>query len=239
MTKNTYFQFKQFRIYQDKCAMKVGTDGVLLGAWANIDTNTKNVLDIGTGTGLIALMLAQKSEATIDAIELDATAATQAIENSLLTPWHHRIRIIHADFKIFAQQATSQYDVIISNPPYFQSSLHTPNKQRTLARHNDSLSIDALLTGVLQLLQPEGFFYVILPLKEGQLLEEKANLAGLYCYKKMVVLPNPTAIAKRVLLCFSSKESEILEDNLIIETNTRGIYTAAYKELTKAYYLHF
>ena len=127
---NDYFKFKQFTIHQDKCAMKVGTDGVLLGAWAEC-ANAKGILDIGTGTGLIALMIAQRSNAKIDAVEIDETASKQAKENIKKSLWNDRIEILNISFQDFSKSTNEKYDLIVSNPPYFQNSLYAPDEKRT------------------------------------------------------------------------------------------------------------
>lgn len=132
------FQFKEFTVFHDKCAMKVGTDGVLLGAWTECD-NCKDMLDIGTGCGLIALMLAQKSAAFIDAIEIDNTAAIQAADNFKNSKWSNRLTIIHKSLQVHANSTSKKYDLIVSNPPFFENSLKTPLASRNIARHNEHL----------------------------------------------------------------------------------------------------
>ncbi|MGN6568280.1 MAG: tRNA1(Val) (adenine(37)-N6)-methyltransferase, partial [Flavipsychrobacter sp.] len=141
---NQYFQFKQFRIEQDKCAMKVSTDACIQGAWTPIHDHVRHVLDIGTGTGLLSLMLAQRDPRMhIDAVELDEQAATQAKENIVSSPFSERIDIIHGDAKEY--QANQQYDLIICNPPFFQNSLLGDNSKRNTARHTLSFSYEDLL----------------------------------------------------------------------------------------------
>ena len=154
---NPYFQFKQFTVWHDQCAMKVGTDGVLLGAWASVE-RARRILDIGTGTGLVALMLAQRSllDAKIVALEIDEAAAGQARENVARSPWQERIEVVQADFKKY--RSSDKFDVIVSNPPYFVDSLECPDRQRAAARHNDSLTYEELLEGVNRLLAADGLF---------------------------------------------------------------------------------
>ena len=141
---NPFFQFKQFTIRHDKCAMKVGTDGVLLGAWAGTESCSR-ILDVGTGTGLIALMLAQRSKAVVDAIDIDADACLQAQENAESSLFAGRINVFHSDLADFAQASTHLYGLIVSNPPYFVDSLKCPNLQRNTARHTDTLTLEDLL----------------------------------------------------------------------------------------------
>ena len=131
---NPYFQFKQFTVWHDKCAMKVGTDGVLLGAWTSVES-AHRILDIGTGTGLVALMLVQRSlpDANIVALEIDEAAVGQARENIIRSPWKERVEVVQADFRKY--RSSDKFDVIVSNPPYFVDSLECPDRQRTAARH--------------------------------------------------------------------------------------------------------
>ena len=152
---NPFFQFKQFTIRHDKCAMKVGTDGVLLGAWAGTESCNR-ILDIGTGTGLIALMLAQRSKAAIDAIDIEADACLQAQENAESSLFAGRINVFHSDLVDFAQASTHLYGLIVSNPPYFVDSLKCPNLQRNTARHTDTLTLEDLLQYSRKLLAPQG-----------------------------------------------------------------------------------
>ena len=238
MARNSFFEFKQFRINQENCAMKVGTDGVLLGAWTPIPLSTTRILDIGTGSGLLALMLAQRTHAHIDAVEIDTLAAQQAKENFISSPWSNRLQIYETDFQSFAKNELHKYDVIVSNPPYFHNSLHTPNRQRTIARHSDSLTLDELVDGVEKLLQPWGYFCVILPTHESEIVAKKALLANLYCTQKTFVYPTPTSPAKRIMQLFSKKETTPLTQHLVIEQEQRHQYTKEYNELTKKYFLN-
>ncbi len=159
---NPFFQFKQFTIRHDKCAMKVGTDGVPLGAWAGIESCNR-ILDIGTGTGLTAMMLAQRSKAVIDAIDIDAEACLQAQENAESSPFAERIKIQHSALSDFAQTDTGLYDLIVSNPPYFVDSLKCPDQKRNTARHTDTLTLEDLLQDSRKLLAPQGRIALILP----------------------------------------------------------------------------
>jgi tRNA1Val (adenine37-N6)-methyltransferase len=235
---NDYFKFKQFIIQQDNCAMKVGTDGVLLGAWADC-ANAKSILDIGTGTGLISLMLAQRSNAKIEAVEIDETACIQAKENIKKSFWNDRIEIHNMPFQDFSKSANKRYDLIVSNPPYFQNSLYAPDKKRTDARHNSNLKLDDLLVGVLNLLQEKGKLSIILPYLEGALFIVKAAENGLYCVRQTKVLPKPDREPKRLLLEFMKEKMPLIEQELIIELNKRHEYSEAYKNLTKDFYLAF
>lgn len=236
---NSQFAFKQFTISQDLCAMKVGTDAVLLGAWANTEGANK-ILDIGTGTGVIALMLAQKSNAIIDAIDIDKNACNQAQENSDNSKWNERIFIHYSSLQDFAEENNDPYDLIISNPPYFIDSSKSSEAKRTTARHADILPYEQLLNGVLKLLSTKGRFYIILPLKEGEIFRDMAESEKLFlCKLTRVRTREDKATEKRLLMCFSRERKTFSEDSLTIEMNERHQYTEEYKQLTKDYYLAF
>ena len=218
--------------------MKVGTDGVLLGAWANCDSAEK-ILDVGTGTGLIALMLAQRSKATIDAIEIDAEASVQAKENVEKSPWSEKISVINQSFQDFIEKSNNKYDLIVTNPPYFQNSLFAPDKKRTDARHNSNLELGDVIMGTKKLLNREGVLSIILPYLEGNMFILKASEEGLYCVRQTKVLSKPNREPKRLLLEFQQIKKPLVEQELIIELNKRHEYSEAYKNLTKNFYLAF
>jgi tRNA1Val (adenine37-N6)-methyltransferase len=233
---NDYFQFRQFNIQQDKCAMKVGTDGVLLGAWVAAGS-CRAILDVGTGTGLIALMLAQRSPARIDAIDIDEAAAGQASENVASSAFANRIQVFHAPFEEYASTAHRRYDLIISNPPYFARSLKSPDTKKNLARHTDTLPLSSLLSGSKPLLAPDGRIALILPYQRESELMETAQDNKLAIVRKTAVKPLPDAPPKRLLIELSANVSlPCLADTLIIE-ESRHQYTAGYRELTKGFYL--
>jgi tRNA1Val (adenine37-N6)-methyltransferase len=235
---NPFFVFKQFTINQDKCAMKVGTDAVLLGSWVN-PSNAKTILDIGTGTGIIALMLAQRSGARIDAIDIDNNAFIQATENVNACNWKDRIHIHHISLQQFAPSIHHKYDLIVSNPPYFIDSSKASEESRTNARHTDHLPFDDLLKGVLHLLNPSGKFYIILPIKEGEFFREMAENNKLYLTKLTRVFTRADKPEKRLLMRFEFIKRMFSEDSIIIEQDERHSYTAAYRELLKDYYMAF
>lgn len=218
--------------------MKVGTDGVLLGAWANVH-NASTVLDIGTGTGLIALMAAQRNlSAVIDAVEIDETACIQAKENFDNSKWKDRINLYCSSFQQFADNCTKHYDIIISNPPYFNNSLKPADKNRNTARHTDSLPYTELAKGVKRLLSEKGYFSLILPVNEANEFEDIALANTLYCSRKVFVKPNYEKEAIRILMEFTHNPvTRINEQVLCIETGVRHCYTDEFKELTKDFYL--
>lgn len=236
---NNYFKFKQFTVCQDKCAMKVGTDGVLIGAWADCE-NAKAILDIGTGTGLIALMLAQRSNAEIHAIEIDDDACDQAKENVTKSPWSNKIRISNISLQDYInEKSNSKYDLIVSNPPYFQNSLFAPDEKRTNARHNSSFELEDLIDITVKLLNDKGNLSIILPYLEATMFIIQAAEKGLYCVRQTKVLPKPGREPKRLLLEFMKIKKPLIEQEIIIELNKRHQYSEAYKNLTKDYYLAF
>ena len=230
---NSYFQFKQFTVWHDKCAMKVGTDGVLLGAWTSVD-GAQRILDIGTGTGLVALMLAQRSRAFIIALEIDGAAVGQAMENVSHSPWQDRIEVVEADFRHYT--STTLFDVIVSNPPYFADSLKCPDRQRNTARHDNELTYEDLLEGVSRLLSATGEFTVIIPADVSEKVKEIALDYSLYPYKQLNIITTPGLSPKRCLITFKFQNQKCLTENMVIEL-ARHEYSPEYIELTKDYYL--
>jgi tRNA1Val (adenine37-N6)-methyltransferase len=232
---NPYFQFKKFTIHQERCAMKVGTDGVLLGAWIDIN-GAKRILDVGTGTGLIALMIAQRSDALIDAVEIDESAADQAMENVANSMWASRIHIHFNSFQNFSN-TDIKYDIIVSNPPYFTDCLPAPESKRSLARHNDQLSLKELVDGVVRLLSQLGRFSVILPANEYEIFRELALKLNLNENRRTIVYPSPGKDVKRILSEFAFYQKEFIENSIVIEKYGRHQYSGEFIELTRNYYL--
>jgi len=213
--------------------MKVGIDGVLLGVWADTK-NSNNILDIGTGTGLISLMLAQRSNAQITAIDIEEDAAIQATENVRNSPWADRIKVILSSLQEFSPD--SSFDLIVSNPPYFVNSLKAPSEGRTTARHTESLSHEDLIECAIRLLSPQGRICLILPVNEGLKCVEFARSKGLFCSKQVKVFPKPDTEAKRLLLEFSLEKTELQTSELSIEKE-RHQYTPEFSSLAKDFYL--
>ena len=232
------FHFKHFTIHQDRCAMKVGTDGVLLGSWVQ-PVQCQTILDIGTGTGLIALMLAQKTTAHITGIDIDKNACIQAQENVNGSPWAHRIKIEHRALQDFVKLTNQKFDLIISNPPYFVDAYQANDAARNLARQaNASLSFDELIQGVKKLLHPHGSFYVILPFKEGIMFKNKAMGEGMFYNRLVRVKTKMDKIEKRVIMCFGFANIKTTEEEIIIHEEDR-CFTEDYKNLTRDYYPAF
>jgi tRNA1Val (adenine37-N6)-methyltransferase len=232
------FQFKNFFVEQDHCAMKIGTDGVLLGAWAPIDNHPFSVLDIGTGTGIIALMLAQRSAAQqIDALEIDEAAYEQATDNFENSPWNDRLFCFHAGLDEFIEEPEDEYDLIVSNPPFYSEDYKTENESRDLARFQDAMPFEQLLEAADLLLSENGIFAVIIPFKEEENFMALANEFELYPLKITRVKGTLTTEIKRSLLAFNrNKTTDLVINELVIET-ARHVYTPEYIELTKDFYL--
>lgn len=237
---NHIFQFKQFTIDQSLCAMKVGTDGVTLGAVADVE-NAKRILDIGCGTGLLCLMAAQRNEfAEIVGIDIDDDAVRGATQNCEASKWSDRINVVGKSLQEFIETAPSKFDKIITNPPYFEDSLKAPKANRTLARHTDSLPFSELASCVSTLLSDDGSLSIILPTDAHDKFEKIASEYGLILKKKTLVYPKPGAEAKRVVGEFvkcGMQNSECEINELIIETDVRHQYTEDYIRLTKGFYL--
>lgn len=234
------FKFKEFTVHQDKTAMKIGTDAVLLGAWCDLGEFPDAILDIGSGTGVISLMLAQRSDAmTIDAVEIDEGAYEQTVENFEQSDWGDRLFCYSAAFNDFAEEMAEEeeiYDVIVSNPPFYTDDFETKDEARNKARFTSSLTFEDLLAGVSKILSTNGLFSVIIPFKEEESFVQLARENELFAQRICRVKGNETSEIKRTMLTFSFQEQEVKEEELIIEKE-RHQYTDAYIELTKDFYL--
>jgi tRNA1Val (adenine37-N6)-methyltransferase len=236
---NGFFRFKQFTVRQEMAAFGVSTDSVLLGAWARLES-TGTILDIGTGTGLLALMAAQKSGARIVAIEPDRNSFIQAGINFAASPWHERMTLIHTSVQDFRPDTKQLFNAIITNPPYFVDSLPNPDEDRARARHAISLSHAGLATSVARLLAPEGSLHLVLPVNEAGKFTEVAAIHGLHCARRLIVRPTPSKPPARVLMTLTRQAVSVCEESeLVIEKGGRHIYSDEYVSLTKDFYLKF
>jgi tRNA1Val (adenine37-N6)-methyltransferase len=232
------FQFKQFSIDDSNCAMKIGTDGCLLGAWADV-SEAKSILDIGTGSGVIALMLAQRSTARINAVEIDGDAFRQATENFNDSPWANRLSVTHSSIQEYIKGCEKKYDLIVCCPPYFINSLKTNDKKRRLARHTDSLSFEELLSGTMRLLEPDGKFCTIIPADLVKLFSDIALIEGFFVTKITEVFPKEEAPIVRTLLQLERTRKKCARNCISILDKEGKSYTSEYKKLTGGFYINF
>ena len=233
---NPFFKFKKFVVCHDKCAMKVGTDAVLLGAWADV-SRAKNVLDIGTGTGVIALMAAQRCDAEILAVDIDRDAALQARQNADESPWGGRMTGACQDVKAMPAEYDGRFDVILSNPPYFVEKVKCPETKRNTARHTDELDFPSLLEAASRLLSDDGAFSVVLPAGAAADFISLAVRRKLWLKRQTWVSHRAGMSPKRVLMSFvkhAVPETEV--GRLAIEASPK-VYTPEFVELVKDYYL--
>lgn len=234
------FRFKQFVVEQRHSAMRVGTDGIVLGSWARVTGFERRILDIGCGTGLLALMIAQRNlDARINAVEIEPLAAREASHNCANSPWNDRLKVYEMSIQEYAHKEHEKYDLIVSNPPYFINSSHNELLARAAARHASLLPYSDLVDAVVSLLDTHGRFVAIFPYSEAGIFIAKAAAAGLHCNNKLNILPLPSRPIKRIAAEFSFKKESVVEQTLTIETETQGEYTEQYKALTSPFYLRF
>ena len=234
---NKPFKFKQFSIKQDKCAMKVGTDSVLLGAWTSIVNHPDTILDIGSGTGILALMLAQRSSAeTIEALEINEDAYEQCVENFEASPWADRLFCYHAGLDEFVEELEELYQLIVCNPPFYSETVSSGSTARDTARQNKALPFTELAEGVSHLLAPEGLFAIIIPYKEEAEFVKIASNFALYPTRILRVRGNRSSEVKRSLIELRRQPVALREEALTIEEK-RHVYTPEYRNLTKDFYL--
>jgi tRNA1Val (adenine37-N6)-methyltransferase len=232
------FEFKQFTINQSRCAMKVGTDAVLLGAWIQIE-GAESILDIGTGTGVIALMMAQKSTAMITAIDIDASACEQSKENIGNSPWPNRIKVLNESLQQFTINNQHKFDLIVSNPPYFVDAYKSLEEARNQARHADQLPFNEFINCAKLLLHEKGKICIILPTRESIKFRELAAANQLYLTRIMHIKTTEYKDEKRQMLQFELINKKLVDETLVIEQDERHNYSKEYKELTKDFYLSF
>lgn len=237
---NNYFQFKQFIVQQENCAMKICTDACIYGAYVarQIESRqvaTKTILDIGTGTGLLSLMLAQKTKGRIDSIELDEAACLQAKQNFEASPWRDRLGIFNDDARLF--NPGKKYDCIISNPPFFEGGLRSGNDQKNAAKHDTTLTLEELLPIIKNNLSPAGFFAVLLPYHRAGIFIEIASAANYFLDQQILIRHTLTHPFFRAILFFSSNKAAVSNAEMVIK-HAAGNYTPAFIALLKDYYLY-
>jgi tRNA1Val (adenine37-N6)-methyltransferase len=232
------FRFRKFSVEDELSSMRIGTDAVLLGAWINPE-NRSDILDIGTGCGVIALMMAQKSNALITAIDIDEDSANQASVNFRNSPWDKRMKALHCSFQEFSKLHNRTFDLVITNPPYFRNSLRSPSRRRNIARHDDQLNAHDLLTGMNGILNSKGGFYIILPTEDAISFREYAKLYNLFLVRQLQVKSKPGRKPKRIALEFSfAPPLNAISEEIIIRREDNS-FSKAYLELTKDFYLDF
>lgn len=236
MTKNLYFQFKQFRIIQEKSAMKVNTDGVLLGSWTNIE-GVKTILDVGAGTGLIALMLAQRSDAEIIGVEIEKNAAEEAAQNVQNSKWGTRVSIQNTSFQEFVVATKSKFDLIVSNPPFFTNGVKNSNLNLSIARHNQMLPFADIIAGAVKLLTETGKLALILPYAESLDFVEKASVSGLYLTLLTEIKPFQNKNPNRCLMEFRRSECVVQKSQLSVFADSKIDYSKEFINLTRDFYL--
>lgn len=230
------FRFKQFTVWHDRCAMKVGTDGVLLGALASPIESTR-FLDVGTGTGLIAMMLAQRfPEATIDAIDIDESAVNQAKVNIGNSIFANRIKVIHSDF-CEKKCSSAKYDLIVSNPPFYIEDTSCPDRQRNIARHADSLPFTTLARNASELLAENGVFTVVIPAQNASDFIQECSSCGLFLSERTDIKTTPRKEVKRSVLAFTKSMNSTKFSTLMMRAED-GEWSEEYKHLTKDFYLN-
>jgi tRNA1Val (adenine37-N6)-methyltransferase len=235
MKSGTHFHFKQFSVRHDKCVMKVGTDAVLLGAWVDV-SNAENILDIGTGSGVIALMLAQRTanSTQLECVEIEKKSAEQALENVVTSPWPSRIRVHQLAVQEYFPK--TRFDLIVTNPPYFNNSLLPPDKGRHLVRHTSSLSYDELLSAAVRLLTPDGRFNVILPYQEAIDFSESAKAHQFFCTRRYHFKTRTEKPVERTLLEFSMNIRPT-DDGEIVLYHQGLEWSASYRSLISDFYI--
>jgi tRNA1Val (adenine37-N6)-methyltransferase len=230
------FRFKQFSIRHDHCIMKVGTDGVLLGAYAGV-INSEKILDIGTGSGLIAIMLAQRSNAMVEGIEIDGPSARQAMQNAASCLWHDRIMITHTSFQGYYQHHRNEFDIVVCNPPFFPDHLKSKNENRNLARHSVSLNFSELAHGIRLVMKPAGACWLILPCSETGRFLETARNEGLFLIHELNIFPKEGKMPHRKIISLGSENIQPPTVASLIIRNSDDHYTGEYKKLTRSFYL--
>ena len=230
------FFFKKFALFHHRSTMKIGTDAILLARWVDVSDNDE-VLDIGTGCGLIPLMLAQKGIKSVDAVEIDSDSYEEAAQNFSNSAWKSQISAIHADVKDYAVQSLKKYDLIVSNPPFFFGDNIPEKAKKGLARHTNTLSYNDLLISVKKLLKPEGRFALVLPARESRTFLKDAENHGFYLQKEMKIVPIEGKEPNRINMQLVVNHVDNVESETFVLRTTDHSFTKYYKDFLKDYYL--
>jgi len=232
------FYFKQFRVKDDRSTMRVGTDAVLLGAAVDI-MGAQDILEIGTGCGIIALMMAQRSDAMIDAIEIDADSVQQARENVMNSPWPDRIHIFHSSFQEFTRACSKKYELIISNPPYYSKSSKSGDTKRDIGRHTDWLNFNSLINHSKEIMKETGSLWVVLPVRESDDFIDKAMKNGLYLNDQLKFIPRKGKEPNRVVLKLMKEKKNEVTEHFLTHRNADGTFSEEYIHFMKAFFIDF
>ena len=232
------FYFKQFSVKDDRSTMRVGTDAVLLGAAVNVK-GAKSILEIGTGCGIIALALAQRSEALIDALEVDDESVIQAKQNVEASPWKGRIEIIHCPLQEFLPEGDRKYDLIVSNPPYFSGTFKSFKSKRNISRHNERLTFDELIEKSDELLNDAGSLWIILPVKESLEFIDKAQRSGFFLNYLLKIIPKTGKVYNRVIIQLKREEVPEIKIETLTHWNANGSWAGEFKRFTGDFYIDF
>lgn len=235
---NSYFRFRQFTIHQEHAAFRITTDSVLLGAWSDL-YGVSRVLDVGTGTGILALMAAQRCGASIVALEPDRNSFMQAGLNITASPWPGRITILNRTLQEYLSDTSLLFDTIITNPPFFNASLPNPDLRKAATRHSLTLTHMGLIEASLRLLAPDGTLQLVLPVSEALKFTAMAGEYSMYCWRRLSVRPTPDLPPARMLMTFGRKKHDCEETVMVIEKEGRHVYSDEYVSLTKDFYLKF
>lgn len=233
------FRFKKFAVEHRNSSMKVGTDAVLLGAIAGV-RDAERILDVGTGCGVIALALAQRTEAEIHAIDIDNDSVQEALQNFSNSLWHNRLTAQITSFQLFAEKSSPACDIVVSNPPFFQNALPSPVASRNLARHNQALSFQDFAKACKNVLKPDGEAWVIIPVSERHAFIRNMIHLGFRVFYQMHIYPKPNHPANRCILGFTSSTNDVIyEEFTLTIRNSDGSYSEGYKNITAEFYIHF
>ncbi len=235
-----YFKFKQFTVYQEKAGLRVCTDSCILGAWAS-PRSFSDILDIGSGTGLLSLMLAQRTDCSITAIELDDSSYKQAQRNIECSPWASQICLLHTSLQDFMRASKgSVYDFVICNPPFFGNHLTAKNAQKKMALHNENLSMPDLLEAVQHLLRVSGVFLVMYPAYEASCFAALAAEYGLFCWQRLQVYHSPQhSKVFRTIQVFQKEAAKEIQEDVLFIKDQDGVYHPDFEHLLRAYYIIF